>query len=146
MTENEILDVLNDHSVDFMLATDSRAFKSNGVTLLAVHIFASEDDANLVELNFALHDFHGKREADDFSLIDIPTETGWLREAPAHIIRCPGFTLHVAFVFPGITDPYEDVKKRAEVVVMPSGEMCYRMSKQDKLSFIRAFERGKEQN
>ncbi len=146
MTEDQILDVLNDQGVDFILASDTQEIRSGGVKMLAMHIFTSDCDANLIELNFALRELGGKREADDFSLHDIPNDVQWLRDAPAHIIRCPTFTLNVAFVFPGIVDPYEEVKKRAELVVKPNGEMLYRMSKEDKMSFVRAFVRGHDRN
>src|SRR5438105_2203910 len=126
MTEDQILDVLTEQGVDFILAIDTQEFRSGGVKMLAMHIYTSEDDANLVELNFALQELKGRREADDFSLHDIPNDVDWLREAPCHIIRCPTFTLNVYFVFPGIVDPYEVVNQRAELVAKPNGEMLYR--------------------
>src|SRR5437016_1113332 len=117
MSEDEILRVLNVHGVEYMLASESQAFEAAGVSMVLINIFVEDSEANLTDLNFALMELGGKREADDFSLSEIPNDPKWLGEAPAHIIRCPSATLNVALRFPGIRDSYEVVKKRADLTI-----------------------------
>ncbi|HLX64231.1 MAG TPA: hypothetical protein VKX17_23365 [Planctomycetota bacterium] len=146
MSEDEVLHVLNVHGVDYMLAVETQHFKSPGVSLLVMNIFVDDSVANLTDLNFALTELCGKREADDFSLHEIPNDAKWLSDAPAHIIRCPELTLNVALRFPGIKDSYQTVKKRAELVIRPGGEMLYTMGMNDKLAFVQAFVKQHEGN
>src|SRR5947209_7243775 len=97
MSENEILDVLNEQGVDFIVATEAQTLRSRGEDTLALDILTNDSDANLVELNFALRELNGKRDSGEFGLQDIPTDVEWLREAPSHLIRCPDCTIHLAF-------------------------------------------------
>jgi hypothetical protein len=146
MTEEEILDVLNQQGVNYMLAGETQQFTQEGATAVVAHIFICDTRENRIELNFALQELGGKPEVDGPELQELPADPDWLLLAPAHCVRCARATLFIFRSFPGLKDSYEEIKKRAELVIRPGGEMHFCMGIEDKLKFVRAFEEGNASN
>jgi hypothetical protein len=146
MTEERVLNAMNQHGVDFMLAGVTQQLSVDGIGAIVVHLFIEDSRENRVELTFALRELGGVLEIDGPVTHAIPNDPDWLLLSPAHCVRCPQATLFVFRSFPGLEEPFAEIKKRAELIMSPNGEMHYCMSVEDKRRFIKAFEDGHSQN
>ena len=145
MNEERLIVALVQHGVDFMQAGASQAVPAaegqDSEEAIIAHIFINDALPNRIELTFALRDLNAQMETDDGELCELPNDPDWLLLAPAHCVRVGPSTVFLFRSFPGLEEPYPEIKNRAELVIRPSGEMHYRMSLEDKLRFMRAFEK-----
>jgi hypothetical protein len=143
MNEERLIVTLVHHGVDFMQASASQTLPPTpeGDEAIIAHIFFNDAQANRIELVFALRELNAQMETDEGELCELPNDPDWLLLAPAHCVRVGPSTVFLFRSFPGLDEPYPAIKNRAELVIRTSGEMHYRMSMDDKLRFMRAFEK-----
>ena len=141
MDEERLIVALNQHGVDFMLASASEVLApENGGPGIIAHLYINDGLPNRIELLFALRDLNAQMETDDGELCEIPPDPDWLLLSPAHCLRVGPSTIFIFRSFPGLDEPYPEIKNRAELVIGSGGEMHYCMSMEDKLKFMKAFE------